>query len=99
MLKRTGVIIILALTALAAWLYYRSTITPSGITEMGSEEGVAAQITALVTAIASAGGAIAGLGMKYIDYRKQSLELKVKEQELALKELEIEAKRREMDAG
>lgn len=84
-LKRTGVIVfLLAVGAVAIWLYWNSTATPPGVEPKGDSMSSTAMI-ALATSLVSFGASLVGLGMKYLDFRMKALELKAKEIEAASK--------------
>lgn len=98
-LKQTWLIIALGLLAIAAGWYYLSTRPPAGVTPQSGADDIVSTITALTAAVVSLGGAVAGIAMKFLDYRKEELAIKVQEHELAVKKHELEAMKREADDG
>lgn len=91
-LKRWGVIVVLAVIGLGLLGYWMTLdVPPPGVTPQGDADSITAAVTAVAGAITTLGAAMFGLLGKWTDYRKAQLEV-------AAKELELEQKRQAAQA-
>lgn len=78
-LKNWLVILGLTIIGVALWAYWRqATSGVDGVTPQGGTEDAVTAIAALAGAITTLAAAISGAAMKYIEYRKASLDIEAK---------------------